>query len=167
VPATTSAVVGSARGRGGGGIVAAESSRLRKAGEVHSSDGCQTLKKPIRHAMQISEAPISTIQGLTKLEIKNWGTAKETPQTRIAGQICNHAPPAGKGADQPGRHDQREERQLPPDHRTQQIGSSPVTLARPASACRARHRRRVRCWRSATDPGQRAARSRARSAPPR
>src|SRR3984893_9467869 len=84
----TSEVVGSARGRGGGGIVAAESSCRRNAGEVHNPAGCQTLKKPIRHAMQISEAPISTIHGLTKLEIKNWGTAKETPQTRIAGQIC-------------------------------------------------------------------------------
>src|SRR5207244_13279338 len=84
----TSAVVGSAAVLGGGVIAAAESSCLRKAGEVHSTAGCQTLKKPIRHAMQISEAPISTIQGLTKLEIKNWGTAKDTPQTRIAGQIC-------------------------------------------------------------------------------
>ena len=84
----TSAVVGSALGRGRGGIVAAESSCLRNAGEVQSSAGCQTLKKPIRHAMQISEAPISTIHGLTKFEIKYWGTAKETPQTRIAGQIC-------------------------------------------------------------------------------
>src|SRR6266404_9521532 len=84
----TCAVVGSAPGRGGGGIVPAESSRRRKAGEVHSSAGCQILKKPIRHAMQISEAPISTIHGLTKLEIKNWGTAKDTPQTRIAGQMA-------------------------------------------------------------------------------
>src|SRR4029077_5612328 len=92
----TSAVVGSAPGRGGGGIVAAESSRLRKAGEVHSSAGCQILKKPIRHAMQISEAPISTIHGLTKLEIKNWGTAKDTPQTRIAHPLCARTPPPVK-----------------------------------------------------------------------
>src|SRR5947208_6955920 len=84
----TSALVGSAAGRGGSGIVAAESSCRRKAGEVQSSAGCQTLKKPMRHAMQISEAPMSTIHGLTKLEIKYWGTAKDTPQTRIAGQIC-------------------------------------------------------------------------------
>ena len=36
--------------------------------------------------MEMSEAPISTIHGLMKLEIKNWGTAKETPVTRMAGQ---------------------------------------------------------------------------------
>src|SRR5260370_23368515 len=71
----------------GGGIVAAESSRLRNAGEVHSSRGCQSLKNPIRHAMQISEAPISTIHGLMKFEIRYCGTAKDTPQTNIAGQI--------------------------------------------------------------------------------
>jgi len=61
----TSAVVGSRPGGGGGGIVSTESSRRRSAGEVHSSAGCHTLKKTIRQAMQISEAPISTIQGLT------------------------------------------------------------------------------------------------------
>jgi hypothetical protein len=83
----TSAVVSSATGRAGGGIVAVESSCLRNAGEVHSSAGCQTLKNPIRHAMQMFEAPISTIHGLTKLEIKYWGTAKDTPQTTIPGQI--------------------------------------------------------------------------------
>jgi hypothetical protein len=73
--------------RGGGGIVLAESSWRRNAGEVHSSRGCQILRNPIRAAMQISEAPISTIHGLIKFEIKNWGIAKDTPQTRIAGQI--------------------------------------------------------------------------------
>ena len=36
---------------------------------------------------EMSDAPISTIQGLTKLEIRYCGTAKETPVTRIAGQI--------------------------------------------------------------------------------
>ena len=66
----------------------AEASWLRNAGEVHSSRGCQILRNPIRAAMQISEAPMSTIQGLIKLEIRYWGIAKETPQTRIAGHIC-------------------------------------------------------------------------------
>src|ERR1700737_2532663 len=121
----TWAVVGSAPGRGGGGIVAAESSRLRNAGEIHTSAGCHTLKKPIRQAMQISEAPISTIQGLTKLEIKYWGTAKGHPADEDRGPDLNHAPPAGKGADQPGRHDQRKERQLPPDDGTEQVGVEP------------------------------------------
>src|SRR5437764_12317226 len=84
----TCSSVGSGPAARGGGIVAAEASWLRNAGEVHSSAGCQTLKNPIRHAMQISEAPISTIHGLTKFEIRYCGTAKDTPQTRIAGQIC-------------------------------------------------------------------------------
>src|SRR5690348_12482190 len=85
-----SAVVGSATfGGGTAGMVAAESSRLRNAGESQSSLGCQIFKKPIRHAIEISEAPISTIQGLMKFEIRNCGTANDTPQTSTAGQICS------------------------------------------------------------------------------
>src|SRR5258708_39823968 len=72
----------------GFGAVAAESSRLRKAGEVHISFGCQTLRNPRRHAIEISEAPMSTIHGLMKFEIRNCGTANDTPHTRIAGQIA-------------------------------------------------------------------------------
>jgi hypothetical protein len=45
--------------------VAAESSWLRSAGESHTSFGCHTFKKPIRQAMETSEAPMSTIHGLT------------------------------------------------------------------------------------------------------
>src|SRR5689334_22036372 len=85
----TSCVVGSRAGARGGGIAAAESSWRRSAGEVHNSAGCQNLKKTIKHPMQISEAPISTIQGLMKFEIRNCGIAKDRPQTRIAGQICS------------------------------------------------------------------------------
>src|SRR6185437_12408836 len=86
----TSAVVGSALfGGGGADIVAAESSRPRNAGDSQSSLGCQTFKKPIRQAIEMSEAPISTIQGLMKFEIRNCGTANDTPQTSTAGQICN------------------------------------------------------------------------------
>src|SRR5664279_5600512 len=70
-----------------GAIVAAESSLLRSAGEVQITFGFQTFRNRIRQAIEISEAPISTIQGLMKLEIRNCGTAKETPVTRIAGQI--------------------------------------------------------------------------------
>src|SRR5271169_1125899 len=70
------------------GMVAAESSRPRSLGEVHSSAGCQTLRKPMRQAIDTSDAPMSTIQGLTKFEMRNCGIAKETPQTRVAGQIA-------------------------------------------------------------------------------
>ena len=63
---------------------------------------------------------MSTIHGLMKFEIRNCGIAKDTPQTRIAGQIVHHAAPAGEGPDQPERHDQREERQLPADHGAEQ-----------------------------------------------
>src|SRR5260370_6288663 len=72
---------------GGAGMVPAESSRLRSAGDSQGVSGCQILRKPIRQAIDTSEAPISTIQGLMKLEIRNCGTAKETPVTRMAGQI--------------------------------------------------------------------------------
>src|SRR6185295_3221843 len=50
--------------------VSAESSRVRKAGDVHSSLGCHTFRKSIRQAMEISDAPMSTIQGLMKFEIR-------------------------------------------------------------------------------------------------
>src|SRR2546429_638250 len=65
----------------------AVSLRLPNAGHSQSVSGCQILRKPIRQAIDTSEAPISTNQGLTKLEIRNCGTAKETPVTRMAGQI--------------------------------------------------------------------------------
>ncbi len=74
----------------------------------------------MRHAIEMSEAPMSTIHGLTKFEIRNCGTANDTPQTRIAGQICEHSAPSGEGPDEPKRHDQREERQLPANHRAEQ-----------------------------------------------
>src|SRR5256885_17236975 len=84
----TCAVVGCTAEAGlGAGMVAAESSRVRSLGEVHTVFGFQILRKPIRQAMEMSEAPMSTIQGLTKLEIRYCGIAKETPVTRIAGQI--------------------------------------------------------------------------------
>src|SRR5262245_35038458 len=70
----------------GAGMVAAESSCVRSLGEVQTVFGFQIFRKPIRQAIETSEAPMSTIQGFTKLEIRNWGIAKETPVTRIAGQ---------------------------------------------------------------------------------
>src|SRR5262245_58463035 len=71
----------------GGGMVAAESSWLRKAGDSHSSFGCQTRRKTIRQAMEISDAPMSTIHGLMKLEMRNCGTANDTRHTNTPGQI--------------------------------------------------------------------------------
>src|SRR3974377_457031 len=59
----------------GAAIVAAESSWVRSAGEVHISLGCHTCKKRIRQAMDMSEAPMSTIQGLPRLERRSWGPA--------------------------------------------------------------------------------------------
>src|SRR3954447_24580231 len=72
-----------------GGMVAAESSCVRSAGESQSSRGCQIFRKPIRQAIEISDAPISTIHGLMKLEIRYCGMAKDTPQTRIAGHTSS------------------------------------------------------------------------------
>ena len=70
-----------------GGIVPTESSCVRSAGEDQIFLGCQILRKPIRHAIEISDAPMSTIHGLTKFEIRNCGIANDTPVTMIAGQI--------------------------------------------------------------------------------
>src|SRR5438309_2241601 len=74
-------------GVAGGGMVPAESSRVRSAGDSHSSLGCQTLRNRTRHAIEIREAPMSTIHGLMKFEIRNCGIANVTPVTRTAGQI--------------------------------------------------------------------------------
>src|SRR5262245_8661955 len=83
----TCAVVGSTPLGFTDGAVPAESSLLRSAGESHNSRGCHTRRKPMRQAIEISEAPISTIHGLMKFEIRNCGTANDTPVTRIAGQM--------------------------------------------------------------------------------
>src|SRR5262245_43264436 len=71
-----------------GGIVDAEPSGPVNDGDSQSTLGRQIFSNPIRQAMDIRDAPMSTIQGLMKFEIRNCGTAKETPHTRIAGQIC-------------------------------------------------------------------------------
>ena len=47
------------------GIVPADSSLVRNAAEVQIRFGCQTLRNRIRQAIEISEAPMSTIHGLT------------------------------------------------------------------------------------------------------
>ena len=69
----------------GGAMVAADSSLLRSAAEVQITFGCQIFRKPIRQAIEISDAPMSTIQGLMKFEMRYCGSAKETPVTRMAG----------------------------------------------------------------------------------
>src|SRR5262245_21541317 len=83
----TSARVGCLFETTGTGAVPAESSCVRSLGEVQTVFGCQIFRKPIRQAIEMSEAPMSTIHGLMKFEIRYCGTAKETPVTRIAGQI--------------------------------------------------------------------------------
>ena len=45
-------------------IVAADSSWPRNAGDSQSCLGCQTLRNRMRQPIEISEAPMSTIQGL-------------------------------------------------------------------------------------------------------
>src|SRR6478736_8560390 len=69
-----------------GGMVLADSSLPRNAGDSQSCFGCQTFRNRIRQPIEISDAPMSTIQGLMKFEITNCGTANDTPVTRIAGQ---------------------------------------------------------------------------------
>src|SRR5450755_4478730 len=67
-------------------MVLADSSLPRKAGDSQSTLGCQTFRNRIRQPIEISDAPMSTIQGLMQFEITNCGTANETPVTRIDGQ---------------------------------------------------------------------------------
>src|ERR1043165_3588271 len=81
----TSPVVGFGPAAFGGGAALAESSCVRSAGESQSCFGRHTLRKRIRHAIETSEAPMSTIHGLMKFEIRNCGIANDTPVTTIAG----------------------------------------------------------------------------------
>src|SRR5581483_423433 len=115
-----------------GAAVAADSSFPRNAGDVQIFSGCQTLRKRIRQAMEISDAPMSTIHGLTKLEIRNCGTAKDTPVTRIAGQI-SFIPlkPAKAQISQNGTISEKNG-SCRPTMAPSRNGSRPVTLARPA-----------------------------------
>ncbi len=73
---------GAARaGADGGGSLplrVVESQRLR---------GCQILRKPKRQAIDTTEDTTSTRVGPCKFDMRYCGTAKETPVTRIAGQI--------------------------------------------------------------------------------
>ena len=62
--AHTCSVVGFGPMAGGFGMVLAESSLLRNAGDSHISFGFHSLRKPIRQAIEINDAPMSTIQGL-------------------------------------------------------------------------------------------------------
>src|SRR5258707_3611003 len=69
----------------GAGIEAADSSLVRNAADNHNSFGCHTFRNRMRHAIETNDAPMSTIHGLMKFEIKNCGIAKDTPVTRTAG----------------------------------------------------------------------------------
>src|SRR5476651_2521131 len=113
------------------GVVGTESSRVRSFVESHGVLGCQTLRNRIRAAIEQSEAPMSTIQGLMKLEIRNCGTAKETPVTRIAGQI-SFMPfqPANAQTTQNGTISEKIG-SCRPTMAPSRKGSMPVTEARP------------------------------------
>src|SRR5262249_44018491 len=110
----------------------AETSWLRKAGEVQISRGCQTFKNPMRQAIEINEAPMSTIQGLMKFEIRNCGIANETPVTRMAGQM-SFIPfqPAKAQINQNGTISEKNG-SCRPTIAPSKKGSIPVTLERPA-----------------------------------
>src|SRR6202035_881727 len=53
----------------------------------HMVRGCQTRKKRVNATIEVMEAMMSTSQGPWSVETRNWGTAKQTPVTRMAGQI--------------------------------------------------------------------------------
>src|SRR5262245_2058213 len=114
------------------GMMAAESSRLRSLGDSHSSFGCHTCKKAIRQAIETSEAPMSTIQGLMKFDMRNCGIANDTPHTRIAGQTpIIPRQPANAHTTQNGTISEKNGN-CRPTMAPSMNGSSPVTLARPA-----------------------------------
>src|SRR5262245_35783409 len=129
----TSDVLGCAAGRGAGaGMVAAESSWLRSAGDVQTRLGCQTFRKAMRQAIEISDAPMSTIHGLMKFEIRNCGIANDTPHTRIAGQISiMPRKPANTQISQNGTISEKNG-SWRPTMAARPWGSRPVTQDRPA-----------------------------------
>src|ERR1044072_2986219 len=116
----------------GGGAVPAESSLVRSAGESHSSFGRHTLRKPMRTAIEMSEAQMSTIQGLMKLEIRYCGIANETPVTTMAGQT-SFMPfqPAKAQISQNGTISEKNG-SCRPTIAPSRNGSMPVTLDNPA-----------------------------------
>src|SRR5262245_3221842 len=128
----TSERVGCLDERTGTGAVPAEPSCVRSLGEVQMVFGLQILRKPIRQAIEMSEAPMSTIQGLTKFEIRYCGTAKDTPVTRIAGQI-SFVPfqPANTQISQNGTMSEKNG-SWRPTMAPRRYGSRPVTDASPA-----------------------------------
>ena len=115
------------RRHGCGRIVAAAQAPARS----RFPSGCQTFRKQIRHAIEISDAPISTIHGLMKFEIRNCGTANDTPVTRMAGQICSMPRhPANTQISQNGTISEKNGN-CRPTIAPSRNGSRPVTLARP------------------------------------
>src|SRR5689334_10926654 len=115
-----------------GATVAAESSLVRSAAESHSSFGCHTLRNRMRQAIEISDAPISTIHGLTKFEIRNCGIANDTPVTRMAGQMSfMPLKPANTQISQNGTISEKNG-SCRPTIAPSRKGSIPVTLERPA-----------------------------------
>src|SRR2546423_3574667 len=128
----TCSVLGFAPTGFGGGAVPAESSLVRSAGESHSTFGCHTLRKPIRQAIEISDAPMSTIHGLMKFEIRYCGIANDTPVTTIAGQT-SFMPfqPAKAQISQNGTISEKNG-SCRPTIAPSRNGSMPVTLERPA-----------------------------------
>ena len=80
----------------------------------------------------MSDAPMSTIHGLMKFEIRNCGTANETPQTRIAGQISfMPRQPANAQISQNGTISEKNGNWRPTIAPSRK-GSIPVTLDSPA-----------------------------------
>src|SRR3569623_318886 len=126
-----SAVLGRTPGFGAA-MLAADSSWVRSAAEVQIFLGCQMLRNAFSAPIEISVAPMSTIHGLMKLEIRNCGTAKDTPVTRMAGQTSfmpfqpAKAQPTQNGTIRKNTGNSR------PTIAPSRNGSSPVTLDRPA-----------------------------------
>src|SRR5665213_760077 len=128
----TSALVGFLPEDFSAGRPSIEVSALRSAADVQITLGCQTLRNSTKQAIEISEAPMSTIHGLMKFEIRNCGTANVTPVTRIAGQI-SFMPlnPAKAQISQNGTISEKNGN-CRPTMAPSRNGSMPVTLERPA-----------------------------------
>ena len=94
----------------------------------HLEFGCQTAGTrrgtPATRARRDVDEP-----GAVKLDTRNCTTAKLPPQTSERRPDAEHAAPAGHHPDEPHRHDQREERQLPAGHRAEPQLAEPVTFA--------------------------------------
>ena len=105
-----------------GGIVLADSSLPRSAGDSHSTFGCQTLQEQDQAAHRDQRSADVDDPGIDVVRDQELRDRERQAGDQNGRPDLLHALPAGERPHHPERHDQREDRQLPSDHRAENIG---------------------------------------------